>query len=189
MTKKHIFERTGLLSLLLTSGLYAQEIPQDIVETGDKVTKELTQHLSSKLQHEIKTNGIIQAANFCNANALILTEEVNLHQVQGISIKRISLKERNPANTPTPDEREALDSMQKMLDEKKLPEYIITQETKSYKYYKPLVIKKEACLKCHGDIAQNPPLQQFMKEHYPEDKATGYKMGDLRGAMVVEIRK
>lgn len=189
MTKKHIFKKTGLLSLLLTSGLYAQEIPQDIIKTGDKVTKELAQKLSSKLQHEIKTNGIVQAAGFCNTNALILTQEVNLHQVQGISIRRISLKERNPANVPLPDEIAALESMQKMLNEKKLPEYIITQEDKSYKYYKPLVIKKEACLKCHGDIAQNPPLQQFMKEHYPEDKATGYKMGDLRGAMVVEIKK
>jgi uncharacterized protein DUF3365 len=187
MKKTHILTRTVLIPALLSAMLFAEEVPQKIIDTGEKVSQELMKALSSKLQHEIKENGLIQAAAFCNINALTLTEEVNLHQVQGVSVKRISLKERNAANTPDADEKKVLESMQKMLEEKKLPAYLVEHTGKRYKYYKPLVIKKEACLKCHGDISKNPELSQFMKEHYPFDKAQGYKMGDLRGAMVVEI--
>jgi len=183
----HILKQTALIPVLLSSILWAQDIPQEVLDTGEKVSQELMKTLSSKLQHAIKEKGLIQAASFCNTNALTLTEEVNLHQVQGVSIRRISLKERNAANTPTADEKKVLESMQKMLEKKQLPSYLVEHEGKRYKYYKPLVIKKEACLKCHGDLSKNPELSQFMKEHYPFDKAQGYKMGDLRGAMVVEI--
>jgi len=183
----NILKQTALIPVIISSMLCAQDIPQEVIDTGDKVSQELMKALSSKLQHEIKTKGLIHAAAFCNTNALTLTEEVNLHQVQGVSIRRISLKERNAANTPSADEKKVLESMQKMLKEKQLPPYLVEHEGKGYKYYKPLVIKKEACLKCHGDISKNPELNQFMKEHYPFDKAQGYKMGDLRGAMVVEI--
>jgi hypothetical protein len=79
--------------------------------------------------------------------------------------------------------------MQKLLDEKKLPAYIVEKEGDSYKYYKPLVIKKEVCLKCHGDISANKELSEYMSKTYPKDKATGYKMNDLRGAIVVEIKQ
>ena len=40
------------------------------------------------------------------------------------------------------------------------------------------------CLKCHGtDLS--PEVTAKMTELYPQDKATGYKEGDLRGAFVV----
>ncbi len=178
-----------LISLLLSSTLSGKEIPQEVIDTGNKVSNELLHQLGSKLKHEAKTNGLLQAAKFCNNNALTLTEEVNLHQVEGITVKRISLKERNSANIPTPDEVEVLKSMEKMAKQKNLPTYIIEVNEKSYKYYKPLIIKKALCLKCHGDIDKDPELSQFIKEAYPEDKATGYKMGDLRGAVLVEIKQ
>ena len=180
---------TTLLSLLLTSLLSAQDVPQEILDTGEKVSLELLKQLGPKLKHEIQTNGIITAADFCNTNALTLTEEVNLHQLEGVSVKRTSLKERNTANTALEDERKVLESMQKMLKEKKLPSFLLEKKDNVYKYYKPLVIKNPTCLACHGDIAKDTELSQFMNEHYPQDKATGYKMGELRGAIVVEIKE
>ena len=180
--------KLSLLALLLTTALCANETPQNVIDTGDKVSQSLIKQLGSKLKHELQTNGLLPAAIFCNENAYILTEEVNLHQIEGVSVKRISLKERNPANIPTVDEKEVLESMQKLLKEKKLPKYLVKKTEASYKYYKPLVIKKEVCLKCHGDISKNKELTSFMQEHYPQDKATGYKMNDLRGAILVEIK-
>lgn len=182
-------QKALLASLFISSVLFSEEVSQEIIDTGNKLSKELMTKLSSELSHEIKNNGLLSAAKFCNSNALTLTEEVNLHQVQGISVKRISLKERNSANRPKADEAAVLKSMQKMLNKKELPEYIVEQEGKTYKYYKPLVIKKEVCLKCHGDINTSPELDAFIKEAYPDDKATGYKMGDLRGAILVEIKE
>lgn len=182
-------KKTLLIYAFLASSLFAEPVPQDIIDTGNRVSKELLDNLQPKLQHEMKTNGLIAAVGFCQTNALVLTEEVNLRQVEGLSVKRISLQERNPANTPSADEAKVLESMQKLLTQKKLPAYIIKSNPKGYSYYKPLVITQEACLKCHGDLSDNAELSQFLKEHYPEDKAMGYKMGDLRGAIVVEIKK
>ncbi len=182
-------KKTLLLSLFLSSLLLSEETPKNIIDAGDKLSKELLSKLGSKLVHEVKTNGLLSAAEFCNSNALTLTEEVNLHQVEGISVKRISLQERNSANKAKADEAAVLESMQEMLEKNTLPAYVITKEAKTYKYYKPLIIKKDLCLKCHGDISKNSELNQFILEAYPEDKATGYKMGDLRGAVLVEIKE
>jgi len=182
-------QKFSLLSLLLSSAVFANEVPQDVIDTGDKVSQSLLKQLAPKLKHELQTNGLMSAMAFCNENAYILTEEINLRQLEGTSVKRISLQERNPANIPSADEKEVLESMQELHKKKKLPSFIVKEKDKSYKYYKPLVIKKEVCLKCHGDISKNEELSSFMKEHYPEDKATNYKMNDLRGAILVEIKR
>lgn len=186
---KTALKKALLTPLICAVALFATEIPQKVIQTGDKLSKELLKKLSTKLQYEMKTNGLIAAAGFCSSNALILTQEVNLHQVKGLSVKRISLKERNPANIPSQEEAKVLESLQKLLEKKELPSYMVEEGTKSYKYYKPLSIKKEACLQCHGDTSKKPELDSFLKDNYPNDKATGYKMGDLRGAIVVEIQK
>ena len=41
------------------------------------------------------------------------------------------------------------------------------------------------CLTCHG-AALSPDVEAALAESYPEDHATGYSAGDLRGAFVVE---
>jgi len=177
-----------LLPLLLAASLFANDVPPSVIQTGHNVSALLMKQLGSKLKHELHTNGVLSALKFCNENAYVLTEEINLRQVEGVSIKRISLKERNPANTPSQDEKEVLQSMQVLLDKKELPSYIIRKEGNTYKYYKPLVIKKQVCLKCHGNLSNNEELSSFLQENYPLDKAIGYKMNELRGAIVVKIR-
>ncbi|MBV5321708.1 MAG: DUF3365 domain-containing protein, partial [Sulfuricurvum sp.] len=54
-------------------------------------------------------------------------------------------------------------------------------------FYKPIVINNEACLKCHGNVEGD--LAKAITAAYPEDKATGYKMGDLRGMIAIEIAR
>jgi len=182
-------KKLTLTALLLSTALFAQDVPKNVLDTGDKVSKELLKKLSSNLKHELKTNGLMAAVSFCTDKAYTLTQDVNLHQVEGVSVKRISLKERNPLNAPSEDELKTLTTMQKLMDEKKLPAYLVEKQAKGYKYYKPLVIKKEVCLKCHGDVSKNEELSAYLNKTYPNDKATGYKMNDLRGAIVVEIKQ
>ena len=182
-------KKITLTALLLSATLIAQDVPKDVLDTGDKVSKELLKKLGSNLKHELKTNGLMAAVNFCTDKAYTLTQDVNLHQVKGVTVKRVSLKERNPLNTPSADEIKVLEEMQKLLDDKKLPPYLVEKQNNGYKYYKPLVIKKEVCLKCHGDVSKNEQLSVYLNETYPKDKATGYKMNDLRGAIVVEIKQ
>jgi len=42
----------------------------------------------------------------------------------------------------------------------------------------------EVCLKCHGsNIAE--PVQASLNELYPDDQATGFALGDIRGAFTI----
>lgn len=104
-------------------------------------------------------------------------------QETGYILKQTSLKLRNPDNAPDDFERRVL----KMFEEgKNLKEYWgieqVNQE-RFFRYMFPLEVK-EACLKCHGDKEKIPV---FIKEKYKEDTATGYKLGDIRGAISVKV--
>jgi len=43
------------------------------------------------------------------------------------------------------------------------------------------------CLNCHGPAASIPPdVRAALSELYPDDRAIGYAVGDLRGALWAE---
>ncbi len=50
-----------------------------------------------------------------------------------------------------------------------------------YRYSAPIYVEK-ACLACHGAKDKRPA---FIVKKYPEDKAYGFKEGDLRGIISV----
>jgi hypothetical protein len=55
------------------------------------------------------------------------------------------------------------------------------------RYLKPLVAGT-MCLTCHGQKAAIPPgVQAVLAREYPDDRATGYSAGDVRGAVSVRV--
>jgi hypothetical protein len=55
------------------------------------------------------------------------------------------------------------------------------------RYLRPLVTAA-LCLNCHGRPEDIPPaVSAILKEKYPGDPATGYRTGDVRGAVSVAI--
>jgi hypothetical protein len=60
-------------------------------------------------------------------------------------------------------------------------------EFKYLRYVKPILVQAE-CLNCHGSANKiMPEVKQLISQAYPDDKAVGYKIGDLRG--VVSLKK
>ncbi len=179
-------------SLLIAQGQNKKqdESLQSIVNTGEQSSKLLLKTLGSSMKKNMKAGGPMKALDFCSQEAYSLTEKVNKKLPKGVTVKRISLKYRNPANKPEADEVAVLKALAKLKSANAiLPKQIIQKiDTDSYKYYKPLTINKKVCMKCHGNI-QNVALKHAIEERYPADKATHYKMGDLRGAIVVTIKK
>ena len=54
-------------------------------------------------------------------------------------------------------------------------------------YLRPLLVQR-ACLACHGDPATfSPEVRAVLARRYPQDRATGYAVGDLRGAVSVRV--
>lgn len=183
-------KKTTLLlsALLVTQVLFAQtEVEKNAIKTGKAVTKKLMSTLEKNLKKHMKEGGPLAAVKFCNVNATSLTHEVDKGFGAKVHVKRISLKTRNSSNMPTDSEAKILQKLQAMHESKKLPPFLLHNEQGSMKFYKPLVIKKQVCLKCHGDIKSKSKLGQFLQEYYPTDKAINYKMNDFRGAVVVEM--
>ncbi len=182
-----------LCSLTLMANPYEsnKEELESVVKTGQEVSATVLKTLGKNLKKHMKAGGPMAAAEFCSTKAYVLTADVDNQYGKDVQVKRISLKERNPANQAEGEEKailESLDTLQK--NGVVLPPYLVERVNKdTYKFYKPLMINKQVCLKCHGDIGKNQKLSQFLEKTYPHDKATGYRMGDLRGAVVVTIKK
>jgi len=164
------------------------EISQ-VVKTGHDASMLLLKTLGGNLKKHMKSGGPADALNFCALNAAKLTAEVDEKLGKNISVKRITLKPRNPANEAEKDERRVLEALQTLHETGvRLPRHLIQKTDDGYKFYKPIKISKKVCLKCHGTNI-NPKLEKTIAKFYPTDKATGYKMGDLRGAIVITIKK
>ena len=189
--RKIVLLTLSTLALLANPYESNKEELASVIKTGQEVSTTLLQTLGKNLKKEMKANGPIAAATFCTTKAYTLTEDVDKSYGEDISVKRISLQERNPANIAKGSEKEILEAMQSLSHNNvKMPEYFIERVNKdTYKYYRPLSINKKVCLKCHGNVTKNPKLANYLQKTYPHDKATGYKMGDLRGAVVVTIKK
>lgn len=163
---------------------------QKSIELAKSSSKLLLQTLSKNMKMHMKQGGVMDALEFCSQEAFTLTQKVNSQLQKGVEVKRISLKYRNPANAPTGNEIKVLESFDGLSKANVvLPKFLVeVVDVNTYKYYKPLVIKKGACLKCHGGISNNVALKKAIDDKYPADKATGYKMNDVRGAVVVTVK-
>lgn len=105
------------------------------------------------------------------------------YNATGYQLRQISSKYRNPDNKPDKFEEKALAEFEK---DKNLSEYKGVDKINGQKvlrYLTPLYIE-EACLKCHS---AKETIPEFIQEDYPEDKATDYTFGDLRGAISVIV--
>ena len=178
-----MIKKTSLALILCSNLLFATNLnKEDVKVDGEKIAKDLLKTLGSNMKKHMKQGGVMDAVNFCTINAYPLTQKVSDKYGDKISIKRVTLKERNPANKANNKDIKALKALENS------PNFII-EDKSSFTYYKALRIKKQVCLKCHGDISKNTKLSKYILKTYPNDKATHYKMGDLRGAVVVEFLK
>lgn len=156
-----------------------------LIQKGDNASAMLLEKLGGELKKHMSESGPIGALDFCSNNALALTHEVSVST--GTKIKRVSLNNRNPINQPTVEEKTVLEKWGQMATKNgRVPPFEVIQLSNGKKaYLKPIVIQNEACLKCHGNVSGD--VETAIKRLYPEDKATGYKMGDLRGAISITL--
>jgi len=182
----------SLLSLLISSQASAETNYTD--KELKQIAKKAIQTVGGKLKHtlgqKVKKGGFENAALFCSKEATSLAKEASSTLPQGVSIKRITTKPRNSNNQATKAQSLVLEELEQKLKIGKLPKMLVKKISKNhYQVYKPLVIGKK-CLNCHGDTANlNQNAYKIISENYPDDKATNYKLGQLRGVFLVDIIK
>lgn len=161
-----------------------------------KYEKELSVHaqqymkeLKTVLVKNLKSGGPLQAVSVCSDTAQEMTKKYS--DKNGIQIKRVSFKNRNLSNTPDNFEKKAiqyfeeLNSNNSLTKEINLIELIDEDDDNIVKFAKPILVDAP-CLNCHGSEGQiAKEVLEVISAKYPNDKATGYKIGDLRGIISV----
>jgi hypothetical protein len=152
---------------------------------AEQAVQNLSGTLVSVLTTKIDEEGTVAAINYCSEVALELTDSIS--KAEGVIIKRVSHRYRNPANAAEEKEIELIKNYISQIENGEKPEAQVISQNNHFIYYSPIIIGMPTCLKCHGkpneDIEENVLL--VLNEKYPGDIATGFSMGELRGLFKV----
>jgi hypothetical protein len=142
------------------------------------------QTLKGALMAAIAEGGPTKAIEVCQVQAPAIAAQ--LGSETGAIVSRTSLKVRNPANAPTAAQRavlEAFAARQQAGEEAGALEDFEPNAEGGPRYMRA-IITQEPCLACHGrEIAE--PVRATLAERYPGDAATGYDLGEVRGAFSI----
>lgn len=147
-------------------------------------TAQLGQELGATLLTALGTDGSIEAIEICSVDASPIA--ARLSEQAGASVGRTASRFRNPDNAPDADAHAVLAAFERDLAAGATapPEHFETRPDGSARYMSAIVTQP-LCVACHGsDIA--PDVAAAITDHYPEDQATGFLVGELRGAFIVE---
>ena len=156
-----------------------EEIKSLTKEDFKNIAEQTKKNLVGNLTKQISENGAEKALEFCNVNAIPLTQK--LEAENGVMVKRVSDKNRNPDNTANETELKIIEQFKTQLA--KNEELKATMENGIF--YAPITTNA-MCLQCHGSEKEmKPEVLAKIKSFYPNDKALGYKENELRGLMVI----
>ena len=150
-------------------------------DEATRIVKTFGGRLKPHLKKALQSGGPANAIQICSIKAPKIAEDIR--RETGWNVKRVSLKPRNN-ETALPDIWEA--DVLRQFEKRQLNGEQVGNITYSevineqYRYMKPLVVEP-LCLNCHGKKLV-PEVKQILKRYYPEDKATGYSPGQIRGA-------
>lgn len=178
-----------LIQAPLALAEYKGENPmQESREAAAAMLKEL----GGKLQAALKDGGPVNALSVCTVEAPAIAKRIS--EEEKITIRRVSAKPRNPTlGVPNDWQTKAMQQFEEALARGDKPadmEFVEAVKAGSgsrmeLRFAKPIVMQPQ-CTTCHGTPEQiSPEVQAKLNELYPNDKATGYKPGELRGAIVV----
>jgi len=96
----------------------------------------------------------------------------------GVTVGRTSHRLRNPSNAPEPW---MLPFLEEFAAGEPQPGAFrsVSLGERGTGYVEPIYLQPP-CATCHGE-AVDPGLLAKIREHYPEDEATGFRVGELRG--------
>ncbi|MDX1829425.1 MAG: DUF3365 domain-containing protein [Lutibacter sp.] len=187
---KHIIFSLFLVAITIScnKSLTPKEKEAYLVK-GKEISKESFKTLSGKLKEQLQKGGVVHAIPFCNSEALPITKE--LSKKFNVSIKRTSNKIRNIKNNSTARELEVVEKFITLKENnKELAPIVEVGKNDKIHFYAPIIMKNN-CLVCHGTVGQEISVKNdsIIKLLYPNDKATNYKEGDVRGIWSITFDK
>lgn len=167
-------------------GPLSEDQLQEYLKKGNEYAGSTQKVLAGHLIPAIREKGTEFALDFCNIQAYPLTDSMAV-ELQA-SVKRVSDQPRNPENTANETELEYIQKAKADLAASgSISPEVRHLDNKVIGYYP--IVTSQLCMQCHGnpgsDITESTLAK--IKQLYPEDQATGYAEGEIRGIWVVEM--
>jgi hypothetical protein len=207
MTARHVTQSIGQLLVLTAAltggGLLATvakahtvqaPVPSDHAareEAARSVSGAFVKELMAALQQEMAKGGPVQAIKVCREVAPAIANRLSL--ANGWKVTRVGTRVRNPLlGMPDAWEQQVMADFAKRrakgeaLETMTYSQLVQEPQGKSFRFMRAIGVAPQ-CVMCHGKPDQIPaPVQAMLKAQYPFDRATGYALGDLRGAISIK---
>lgn len=162
--------------------LATEPVADSLEQQAVALANEFAKLLKPRLKQALAEGGPANAIGVCADIAPGIAD--SLSDQSGWTVKRVSLKSRN-ASRAVPDswEKTVLLEFDRRQAAGENPADIRLGEVVDGRYrYMQAQLVESVCLICHGQgLAQE--VTKTLQEYYPDDWATGYSLGDVRGAI------
>jgi hypothetical protein len=173
------------------AGCAAPAPPADMswVPQARSVAQSVPPRLLAVLQEEIARGGYEGAVQVCSEKAPAMARAAS--EQTGWAIRRVSLRQRNPKAVPDAWERAALEAFdrraaaQEPAAQLEQAEVVIENGQPVWRYIRALPTL-DLCTHCHGTPDRiGTAVAAKVAALYPADRATGYRPGEIRGAITL----
>jgi hypothetical protein len=163
--------------------------PKADLQRAQEAMQDLGATLRGALRARMQQDGPLGAIDFCRLQAPQIAAEVSAKH--GIAVGRTALRLRNPANAPRDWQLPVLEDFQARFEAGTpagdlamamtdgLPDGVALRAMRG-------IPTEPACQLCHG-VVLAPTIAEAIAGRYPDDRATGFAIGDLRGAIWAEV--
>jgi hypothetical protein len=183
--------RTALLAAALLSVACGRSAPTVTPEARDAAAekaaaaaKRLGRTLLTELTTALNEVPADHALHLCGDIAQRVSDDISAEQ--GFAVGRTALRVRNPANAPDDWERAVLmtwDGGESAAHH----DVVETQDGPVLRWMSPIRLVG-LCTQCHGnDTEIETATRAAIVDRYPDDQATDFAVGDLRGAFTVTV--
>lgn len=191
MSKTTLTVMTAVIALLTTGLTHAGADVSTMKKEAVETTQAFVKQLGGAMKKEMKAGGPVAAVKVCSEMAPQITADIS--RDKGWKVTRVGTRVRNPMlGLPDNWEQKTLAqfaqraSKGETFDKMAFAEVVEENDGKYFRFMKAIGVKPQ-CLTCHGDTEKmDPAVKKLLNERYPHDKATGYKAGDLRGAVSIK---
>lgn len=177
----------GLAASVLFAATAAAEDPV-WVEHARNAAERLGGALKAELTSALSNAGPADGVSICRERAPAIASNLS---DEDLRVGRTAARVRNPNNAPDPWERGVLESFARRMESGQPTAALEHWEVREVegrrvgRWMKAIPMQPQ-CILCHGPSISEP-LVETIARLYPDDDATGFEVGELRGAFTVRV--
>jgi hypothetical protein len=180
----------GAVALYGASVRHDAQLRAALTAEAAAVTRDYGATLLGALKSALESAGTVGAVAFCHDQAPEIAAEAS--RQSGWRVARTSLKPRNATSAPDSYDRRVMEDFAARIAEGapaaelSRTEIVDSGDGREFRFVKAIPTA-ELCLACHGTEVKGA-VRAKIDALYPDDRATGFKVGDMRGVFTLRKR-